>query len=224
MEFKHKLLTPYKNIVSKDTAEGRFYFVDDKFKYSSVTTVIGKMLPADYLDDWKARVGETEATKILKQAGRRGTAVHKLLESYVLNEEIDESKIMPTNLMAFKNIKNLLDIHVKTIYGVEIPVYSPFLKSAGRTDLIADWDGEDAVVDFKNTKSMKSKDDIYSYFIQLTAYSFMINFLYKIFIRKIVIVMHIDHESPKVFVEDVENYIDDTVRIFREFQRQTSNK
>jgi hypothetical protein len=221
--FQCQLLKPY-NIKSQDTDKGRFYYIGDDV-YPSVTTVISKMLPADYLEEWKARVGEQEAQKILKQAGRRGTAVHKLMENYMMNSPIDKQSLLPVNLDAFKKLKKVLDEHVKIVYGVEIPLFSHTLKSAGRCDLIATWDDIDAIIDFKTSRYPKSKEDIYTYFIQLTAYAIMVYAIYKIVIKRIVILMYVDHEEPLIFVEEVKNYISDTVKLFKEYsERQDFNK
>jgi hypothetical protein len=70
------------------------------------------------------RVGEEEAKKIMVQASRRGTAVHRIAEKYVLNEDNYAQGAMPSGLDSFKSLKQYLDKHVDNIYGVELPLHS----------------------------------------------------------------------------------------------------
>jgi len=49
----------------------------------SVTTILGKTKNQQFLKDWKAKVGEQEAERIKNHSSRRGTAMHKFLESHV---------------------------------------------------------------------------------------------------------------------------------------------
>ena len=50
----------------------------------SVTTILGKTKDQKFLKDWKAKVGEQEAERIKKLSSKRGTAIHKFLEHYIL--------------------------------------------------------------------------------------------------------------------------------------------
>jgi hypothetical protein len=90
------------------TPEGRFYLSPSGIKYPSVTTVLS-CLDKPGLDAWKARVGEEEAAKILRQAGTRGTAVHLIAENYLNNEETWKEGQMPMNLFTFASIRPILD-------------------------------------------------------------------------------------------------------------------
>jgi len=49
----------------------------------SVTTILGKTKNQQFLKDWKAKVGEQEAERIKNLSSKRGTAMHKFLESYI---------------------------------------------------------------------------------------------------------------------------------------------
>ena len=66
----------------------RHYAVDDQ-KLPSVTTILSRTQSKekqDSLANWRARVGEEEAQRIMDQAASRGTAMHTLLEHYLLGE------------------------------------------------------------------------------------------------------------------------------------------
>ena len=67
----------------------RHYAVDNK-KLPSVTTILSHTQSKEKQDSlarWQARVGKEEATRIKDQAASRGTAMHTLLEHYLLGEK-----------------------------------------------------------------------------------------------------------------------------------------
>jgi hypothetical protein len=49
----------------------------------SVTTILGKTKDQEFLKNWKEKVGEAKAEEIKNLSSRRGTAMHKFLESYI---------------------------------------------------------------------------------------------------------------------------------------------
>jgi len=51
----------------------------------SVTTVLGQTKDQQSLRDWRARIGDLEADKIVNTASQRGTAMHTYLEKYLAN-------------------------------------------------------------------------------------------------------------------------------------------
>lgn len=173
----------------------------------------------DWLKEWVDRVGEDEARKILKQAGRRGTAVHDMAEKYVMGDPDYAKGAMPVNVVTFRGLKKLLDEHVTTVYGIELPLYSKALYAAGRTDMIALWDGVLSVCDYKTSRRIKGEDDILAYFIQLTAYAFMASMIYGITIKQIVIMMAVDNEEPRYFVKNVKDYLEVMVKMFTDHKK-----
>jgi hypothetical protein len=144
---------------------GRTYKTPDGNKYPSVTTVLGEQSKAGIIA-WRKRIGEEEANKISSQAATRGTAVHTLAENYI-NNDADWSKgAMPANLFSFNQIKTILDTNMNNVYAQEVPLYSDQLKVAGRVDLIAEWGGQLAIVDFKTSRKPKQEKYIQNYFMR----------------------------------------------------------
>ena len=142
--------------------------------YPSITTVLGDQPEKKKaIMEWRARVGQEEATKITQQSARRGTDLHGLMEKYILGDEIDAKKIMPSTLARFRLVQKCLDDNLQLVYASETPMYSDLLRIAGTADLICEWNGEVTVVDFKTARKMKKPDMIKDYFIQATAYSIM---------------------------------------------------
>ena len=193
----------------------RYYEVPGGEKYKSVTTILGEKIPNPALDAWKARIGEEEAKKISEQAARRGTAVHELAERYVANEEKYIKGAMPANVSTFMSLRKMLDKHVDNIKGIELQMYSHILKTAGTSDLIAEYDGVLSVIDYKTSKKLKQESWIQNYFIQSTVYALMFKELYNTPIDQIVIAIAVDHESePQVFVKDISSYTEKVFELF----------
>jgi hypothetical protein len=181
---------------------------------SSVTTILSERIPAPYLAKWKAEVGDEEAARISDVASRRGKACHDALEKYLINENWRQG-LMPVHVNTILPILPILDKGIGMIYGIEFPLWSRHLKAAGTADLICRFDNEISVLDFKTSKRIKNLEDIESYFIQTCAYSIMLQELYNMSADQLIILMMIDNEPPKLFVERRYKYLDRTIDIFR---------
>lgn len=213
--FEHKII-PFVPLQDEMTDRGRVYILPDQSRVLSVTTRIGAALPKDGLIAWREAVGDSEADKITRIAAARGTAVHELCERYVLNDEKYPPHAMPSNVFLFKTIKPLIDANVSTVYAVEAPLYSTYLQTAGRVDLIAKWNKRPAIIDFKTSNKSKRKEDILGYFLQTTCYAMMFREMTGVNIDTIVIVIAVEDDHSQVFVEKVANYEQQVERIFRQ--------
>lgn len=213
-KFNHQLVEHLD--LKTETINGKRHYVlpDGKTKLKSVTSILSEVLDNSWVEEWKSRVGEEEAKKISTQSTNRGSSIHDIAEKYVKNDENFLKGQMPFNVYQFKPIKKILNKHVDNIRGVEIALYSKALKCAGRSDLIAEYDGVTSVIDYKTSKKIKTDDDIKSYFLQSTIYSMMFEVMYKIPVPQIVIIMTVDFEDePLVFVKDRGNYINEILRL-----------
>jgi genome maintenance exonuclease 1 len=156
--------------------------------------------------EWRNRVGEVEANRISKLATGRGNRVHDLAERYLKNERIDWMREMPDAVEMFRTLIPSIQ-RINNIHYIEQALWSERIGLAGRVDLIAEWDGVLSVIDFKTSKKIKKSEDIQDYFAQCTAYSGMYEEHVGIGIDQIVIVMAVENEEPLIFVEKVENHI-----------------
>jgi hypothetical protein len=213
--FNH-VLVPITELVAEKIDGKRHYTLPDGVtKVKSVTTILGERLDKTSLNEWKARVGEVEASKVSTQAARRGTAIHNIAEKYVLNESNIYKGHMPVNVETFKAIKMALDEHVDNIMGIEIPLYSKALACASKADLIAEYDGVLSVIDYKTSKKLKKMEHIESYIIQTTVYAMMFEQMYNIRVPQIVIIIAVDNEkTPQTFVLERDLYIDRVIEVF----------
>lgn len=186
----------------------------------SVTTVLGRAQNKEFLERWRARVGEAEAEKVKVKAGRRGTAVHTIAESYMLNEDHYPLDTTPANIQTFAPIQKVLDTRVGRVIGIEVPLYSMDLRTAGRTDCVAEFDGVGSIVDFKTSLKPKKKEWIESYFLQATCYSMMFEDMFEVPVPQIAIVITIDDEpDAQVFVESSAIYRDKVREVFAKHAR-----
>lgn len=206
--FKHAL---YDKVEIQDVYDDnkRYYITPDGAKYPSVTTVIGEKFGTYYLDKWRERVGMEEAERISGIAKTRGTAIHNLCEQYILNNPRYTKGHMPVNIATFKQIKPVLDEYLGTVYGIEYPLWSHTLKTAGRSDLFAEFNGIDSIVDYKTSKRRKDEDHILNYFVQTCTYAHMMAERLNIEVPKqIAIVIAVDEDNSQLFMRKTSDYVD----------------
>ncbi len=191
------LLQPKYNYTSlqRDESTGkRLYACPDGFKVPSVTTILDKTKPAEAreaLANWKKAVGEQKAQQITTEAANRGTRMHKYLEDFIKGEQLKESVSNPYAQQSLIMAKKVVEegfVDVKEVWGSEVPLYFPELY-AGTTDCVGIHDGEEAILDFKQSNKPKKLEWIDDYFLQLTAYALAHNEVHGTNIRKGVIMM-----------------------------------
>ncbi len=210
--FKHTLID-FDELETVNQEGSRYYITPDGSRYPSVTTVCG-LATKDGIMKWRKRVGEQEANKISRRASTRGTKVHKLCEDYVNNQELDFTKVQPNNLFMFKQIKPILDQYLEDVYAIECPLYSDYLKTAGRVDLIGKFKGKPAIIDFKTANKRKLRKWISNYFMQEAAYAVMFEERTNIPINRLVTIIAVEQDEPQLFVEKRDDYI----HLFQEYR------
>lgn len=168
----------------------RHYLCDKGIPHSSVTTILGATEDKTGLLEWRAWVGDKKADQIRDEACSLGTLMHTHLESWM--EGIDRPR---GNNVVRQMASNMADviierglIHVSEVWAMEEMLYFPGLY-AGTADLIGIHNGEPAIMDYKTTNKMKSKDKIQNYACQLSAYAMAHNELFGTDIKRGVIFM-----------------------------------
>ena len=152
----------------------RKYFLGEE-KLPSVTTILSATKSEEEkaaLANWRERVGFKEANRIKTEASSRGTSMHSYIEDYLrgrINESFFESNEQYKN-MAKEIIEKGIDNKLDEIYGIEETLYYPE-QYAGTADLIGVYQGNDVVIDFKQSNKPKKTDYIQDYFLQLGAYT-----------------------------------------------------
>ena len=169
----------------------RHYSINDE-KLPSVTTILSKTQTAEKaegLANWRARVGEDEATRIMDQAAARGSAMHAILEHHILGK--NRLDLTDIGQEAHKMADVVIDrglCNVDEIWGSEVALYYPEL-FAGATDLVGVYKKADSIIDFKQTNKPKRREWVEDYMLQLAAYTMAHNYVYGTKIQQGVILM-----------------------------------
>jgi genome maintenance exonuclease 1 len=184
----------YTKLARDESSGKRLYATPEGHKVPSVTTILDKTKPAESriaLANWRKAVGEKKATEITTEAANRGTRMHKYLEDYVKGDTLKETVTNPyanqSLIMAKKVIQEGFG-KITEVWGSEVPLYFPELY-AGTTDCVGIHDGDESILDYKQTNKPKKLEYIDDYFIQLTAYAMAHNEVHGTNIRKGVILM-----------------------------------
>lgn len=198
----------------KKEGVGRHYITPSGNHYPSVTTVIGAASDKTYLDEWRKRVGEEEADLITKRSANRGSMIHDIAEKYVLNDKDYDDGANYIVKQMFSSIALKLDKNLGTVHGVECPLYSDKLRTAGRSDLLAYYNGKLSIIDYKNARQEKKREWILDYFIQETTYAMMAEELFGIEIPQIVTLIAIPGAPCQEFVAETNDYRSKVEEIF----------
>ena len=137
----------------------------------SVTTILAKTKNQAYLTRWKNKVGHEQAEAIKNLSSKRGTSMHKFLESHIQGIGYDD--LTPIGCEAKPMAEKVIEMGlapVSEIYGSEVMLHYPGLY-AGSTDLVCLHDGLETIVDFKQANRPKKKEWIEDYYAQIAAYA-----------------------------------------------------
>ncbi|MDC1248258.1 hypothetical protein N8Z52_03170 [Pelagibacteraceae bacterium] len=222
MQWNNKFTYPksMRSIVSGS----RMYAVNQE-KLPSVTSILQATQSEEKkasLANWKARVGAAEANRIKNDASSRGTSMHSHLEKYLLgqlNLELLEEEASKSKKMADEIIEQGIKGKLSEIYGIEATLYYPG-KYAGTCDVVGVYEGQETIIDFKQSNKPKKEEWIEDYYLQLGAYSLAHNVVHNSKITQgIVLLCTVDNlfqdfriqgekleEYQNKFLEKVEQY------------------
>lgn len=222
--FNHvKGLPQLQSLPTEEVDGKRYYVTPNGKKLPSVTTVLGHFKKQSIIE-WRNRIGHAEAQKISTRASIRGTKFHSLLEKYISNDHsLLLEDVMPDMRQAFNDIRPTID-RIDNIHYIESPLWSERLGLAGRTDVIAEFDGMLSIIDFKTSLKEKKEEWIDNYFEQGTAYSLMYKERIGIPINQIVIIISVDGMTePQIFIKEPIGYVDSLVKKVWLYQKEHKN-
>jgi len=170
----------------------RHYDIGEE-KLPSVTTILQATQSPEkkaILAKWKQKVGEKKADEIRDTAAARGTVMHRIIEGFITGEGHADLSPMgqASGIMAQTIFKEGLKGRMDEVWGSEITLYYPGLY-AGATDLVGIYEGEEAIIDFKQSNKPKRREWIEDYFTQMAAYAMAHNHVYNTQIQSGVILM-----------------------------------
>ena len=181
---------PYQELTRKTVNGKRLYENPWGEAVPSVTTILDKTKPQkerQALANWKKRVGEKEAQRIVTEAADNGSRMHAILEYWVKNEKYTGETTILSEKMA-DVIKQNIESDLDEVWGSEVNLCFPQLY-AGTTDLVGVYKGKPTIMDFKQTNKPKKREWIDNYFMQGAAYALAHNELYETKIERIAIFM-----------------------------------
>ena len=151
------------------------------------------------LKEWRERVGEVEAERILRKAIGIGDCLHDNLEHFIKSSRPPEGPIlikMMSEVIIEQGLKN-----VDEFWGLEVPLYSKDLY-AGRTDFICVHNGIPCIGDFKNSRKLKKFEYLDDYRCQLAAYILSHNEMFGTNIQKgIIMIVTRDCEYQELVID-----------------------
>jgi genome maintenance exonuclease 1 len=134
-------------------------------------------------------LGDKAADEVRDTAALRGTAMHTYLEHYLDGTGHKDMTPMgqQAETMANKIIESGLG-DLEELWGLETTLYYPDLY-AGATDVVGVYQGQPAIIDFKQSNKPKRREWIQDYFEQLGAYTMAHNQVYGTKIQSGIILM-----------------------------------
>lgn len=195
----------------------RVYITPAGNAYPSITSILGSQ-PKSGIEEWRKRVGEKEADRIMKESSELGTMVHDLCEQYLYNLPLKcnyQEAIEVFNRLRFqlKNIDNIL--------GLELPLHSDILKVAGTADCVAEYNGVLSLIDFKTSRKRKREDWIEDYYIQAFFYAAAFFEMSGALPEQVVILIAVrESNDVQVFIKPIKEldvYMDKLLTIMKKF-------
>jgi len=149
--------------------DSRFYRRNGLY-YPSITHILSYYPKGIYFEDWLKKVGYS-ANHIVKEAGKRGTQVHEMIEKYLDGEELtllknDELKYPIDSWNMFIRFVEWWELYKPTLIETEVHLFSDKYKIAGTCDMVCEIDHELWIIDYKTSNHLQI-----TYDLQTSAYS-----------------------------------------------------
>ncbi len=107
----------------------------------------------------------------------------------------------------FNNLKPYLE-NISDVTCIEQRMYSDKLKVAGTSDLIAYYNGELSIIDYKTKRKPQIDDYMYEYYLQTTCYAQMFHEVTGQKINQIVILVSSEKNTRQEFIKTCDAYIE----------------
>ena len=190
-----------------DRDDGHWYQTKFDKIYPSISTVLSATTSEEKkngLSQW--RENEPAHEYITAQAQHVGTQSHKIIEDYLNNIlSYDEYDLLP--IAHFKNLRPFLE-NISEIICIEQKMYSDKLRVAGTSDLIAKYNGELSIIDYKTKRKPQVDDYMYEYYLQTTTYAQMFHEVTGQKINQVVILVSSEKNTRQEFIKSCNDYIE----------------
>ena len=195
---------------------GMRFYLTEAGKFPSVTTVLS-LQAKEGLEKWKKRLGEEKAEFARNRAAERGNIIHQMMEDYISGQPIKPPA--PFHRSLFNTLRKHLDDNMKEAWCIETPLYSTRFKTAGRTDLIGQFE-EPEIVDFKGTTREKKEEYVEGYRMQVNVYAEMFRERTGISINKYRILVVDEFGTLQVFQGHTKDRLLDFAKLRQQFKEE----
>ena len=146
-----------------DTLSGHYYSVksvSDKGKerfigyYPSATTILNAYPTSEHLVKWIADNGFHESRAMRDEAGRKGTRIHTAIEQLLGGSELAKATFTIEEWHKLDTFVRWHNVYKPEILGLEIPIFYPKGKVAGRLDCVCRIAGQLIVADWKSSANI----------------------------------------------------------------------
>ena len=190
-----------------DREDGHWYQTKFDNVYPSISTILSATAPEhkkNGLAQWKEN--EPAHEYITKQAQDIGTQSHKMIEDYLSNKlTMEEFDLLP--IAHFNNLKPFLE-NITNVTCIEQRMYSDKLKVAGTSDLIAEYNGELSIIDYKTKRKPQVDEYMYEYYLQTTCYAHMFQEVTGQKINQVVILVSSEKNTRQEFIKTCDAYVE----------------
>lgn len=190
-----------------DREDGHWYTTKFDNVYPSVNTILSATASDEKknsLASWKEN--EPAHEYITTQAQDIGTQSHQIIEDYLSNSlNIEEFDLLP--IAHFHNLKPYLT-NISEVVCIEQRMYSDKLKVAGTSDLIAKYNGELSIIDYKTKRKPQVDEYMYEYYLQTTCYAQMFEEVTGQKINQVVILVSSEKNTRQEFIKSCDDYVE----------------
>lgn len=189
-----------------DREDGHWYQTKFDAVYPSISTILSSTVSEEKkngLSQW--RENEPAHEYITAQAQHIGTQSHKIIEDYLNNTvSYEEYDLLP--IAHFNNLRPFLE-NISDVACIEQRMYSDKLRVAGTSDLIAKYNGELSIIDYKTKRKPQVDDYLYEYYLQTTCYAQMFHEVTGQKINQVVILVSSEKNTRQEFIKSCDDYI-----------------
>lgn len=190
-----------------DREDGHWYQTKFDKIYPSINTILSATAPEDKkngLSSWKEN--EPAHEYITAQSQHIGTQSHQIIEDYLSNNlTLEEFDLLP--IAHFYNLKPYLE-NISDVTCIEQRMYSDKLKVAGTSDLIAKYNGELSIIDYKTKRKPQVDEYMYEYYLQTTCYAQMFQEVTGQKINQVVILVSSEKNTRQEFIKPCDDYLE----------------
>lgn len=190
-----------------DREDGHWYKTKFDKVYPSISTILSATssdAKQNSLKSW--RENEPAHEYITAQAQDIGTQSHKIIEDYLSKSlSLDEFDLLP--IAHFNNLKPYLE-NISNVTSIEQRMYSDKLKVAGTSDLIAEYNGELSIIDYKTKRKPQVDEYMYEYYLQTTCYAQMFQEVTGRKINQVVILVSSEKNTRQEFIKTCDDYVE----------------